>query len=404
MNNLTELTNRIKSRIARVCVIGLGYVGWTLARAVSGVGFYTVGIDVSADRIGALKTQSHSVGLTTDYSNVHGAGVIVVCVSTPLHNDKTPDLSHIVDATEQIAKHLRGGQLVILESTTYPNTTEQVVLPILEKSSLKVGSDFFLAYSPERIDAGNVVYTLENTPKVVGGITPNCTELATRFYQQFVDRVVPVSSTQTAEMVKLLENTYRYVNIGLINEVAMLCDKMGLDVHEIVKAAATKPYGFMPFYPGCGVGGQCIPVDPFYLAWAAKDYRVPMQFVKLSDRVNSGMPGYVVGKVIDELREKGISVVGAKILVVGVAYKKNVGDVCNSPALEVMRLLSEKCAVLSYIDPYIDEITVGGKVYTTKHQLTEQMVSDYDCVLILTRHDGLDYEKITEHAELVVGV
>jgi UDP-N-acetyl-D-glucosamine dehydrogenase len=348
---------------------------------------------------------------TTDFSAVLELDTINIAVPTPLRKTKDPDMSFIVSATEQIAQYMHKGLLVILESTTYPGTTDELVLPMLEKSGFKVGEDFFLCFSPERVDPGNPNFQTKNIPKVVGGTTPACTELGTVFYSQALDHVVPVSSTRVAEMVKLLENTFRMINIGLVNEIAMMCDGMGINVWEVIEAAATKPFGFMPFFPGPGLGGHCIPIDPFYLSWKSKQSGVEARFIELAGYINGQMPQFVVAKVQKALNEVCKSVKGSKIVIYGVAYKRNIDDVRESPALDIIHLLKKLGADLSYVDPYVDAIRLdhsdhddhsdlGG--HNMMKSVPHDAVKTADCVVIVTDHTSFDYKKLVADSALIV--
>src|SRR5271157_701981 len=364
------LQEKIRSRHARVGVVGLGYVGLPLAVEFAKAGFSVTGIDVSEDKTRRVNAGDSYVGdipssvlgplvesgrlrATTDFSAVLELDTINVCVPTPLRKTKDPDMSYIVASCQEVARHFHSGMLIILESTTYPGTTDELVLPMLEKSGLKVGRDFFLCFSPERVDPGNPLYQTANIPKVVGGCTAACTEMARLFYAQALDSVVPVSSTQVAEMVKLLENTFRMINIGLANEMALMCDRMGIDVWEVIDAAATKPFGFMPFYPGPGLGGHCIPVDPFYLSWKTKQSGIEARFIELAGYINGQMPHFVVNKVQNALNDVGKPVKGSKIHIYGVSYKRDIEDVRESPALDIIHLLQKRGASISFSDPHV---------------------------------------------------
>ena len=325
---------------------------------------------------------------------------ISICVPTPLSKTKDPDISYILSALDWVIKHLHRGMLIVLESTTYPGTTDEVILPRLEESGLKAGKDFFLAFSPERIDPGNQTFTTLNTPRIVGGVTPKCTQTAKLFYEQIISGVHPVSSTRAAEMVKLLENTFRSVNIGLVNEVAVMCDRLGLNVWEIIDAAATKPFGFMPFYPGPGLGGHCIPIDPHYLSWKLKSLNYYARFIELAGDVNSHMPEYVVDRIARLLNTRSKAIKGSKIAILGVAYKKDIQDVRESPALDVIKLLEDAGAKLSYNDPHVPEITWNGTSHKSQ-KLTKSMLERADCVVILTDHSAYDYQWIVDHSSLV---
>lgn len=417
------ILEKIANRTARVGVIGLGYVGLPLTIAIATAGYRVTGIDICSEKIDRLKQgisdvpdvpntalapllTSGQVELTTDFRVLRGLDTVNICVPTPLGENRTPDLQFITAAATQVAKYLHPEQLIILESTTYPGTTEEVLLPILSGAGAvpkkQVGRDFYLAYSPERIEPGNTTYAITNTPKIVGGITPDCTRIAERFYAQFINKTYTVSSPGTAEMVKLLENTFRSVNIGLINEVALICDRMGLDVWEIIAAAATKPFGFMPFYPGPGPGGHCIPIDPHYLSWKARLYEYHARFIELATEINAEMPKYVVDKIIDALNRNRKPLNGAKLLIIGVAYKKDIADTRESPAVEVIRLILDKKAEFLYHDPYVDTVSLDtGDTYYSE-PLTSQLVENADCVVILTDHTAVDYEWLVRHAQCLV--
>ncbi len=417
MNTQQQLIAKIKDKTAQIAVIGMGYVGLPLAVEFAEAGFRVVGIDVNASKMELLNAgesyipdiptevmaplvNAGKLSGTTDFSVLKNADAVSICVPTPLGKSKDPDISYIVAASEQIGKYAHAGMLVVLESTTYPGTTEEVILPRLIEAEMDVGEDFFLAFSPERVDPGNEVWQTRNTPKVLGGVTPNCLAVATALYQHAVDKLVPVSSTQAAEMVKLLENTFRAVNIALVNEMAIMCDKLGVDVWEVIEAASTKPFGFMPFYPGPGVGGHCIPLDPHYLSWKLKTLNYSAQFIELAGEINSHMPDYVVGKVTDALNDAVKPVKRSKVLILGVAYKPNIDDVRESPALDVIHLLDEKGAEVSYHDPYIP---------TLKHEILElesvdlaDALPNADCVVIITDHDVYDWEQIVNQTTLIV--
>src|SRR6185503_15518301 len=370
----TELEKKLKARTAHVGVIGLGYVGLPLLVELARAGFKATGVDLDERKVAAIGrgesyipdvptsdvAQFHKAGklsATTDAKAIADFDTINICVPTPLRKTKDPDLSYVVSAVEMIAKHIRPGQLVMLESTTYPGTTDEVVRPILERGGLVAGKDFFLGFSPERVDPGNEKWTTRNVPKVVGGTTPDCSRLAHALYSASIETVIAVSSPRVAEMVKLLENTFRAVNIGLVNELAQMCDRLGISVWEVVDAAATKPFGFMPFYPGPGLGGHCIPIDPFYLSWKVKEVGFEARFIELAGHVNGAMPHYVVDKVNDALNSHSKSVRGAKILILGIAYKRDIDDIRESPALDVMAVLRQKGANVSYHDPYAPHLS-----------------------------------------------
>jgi UDP-N-acetyl-D-glucosamine dehydrogenase len=415
---MEELIEKIRRREARCGIIGLGYVGLPLALEFARAGFRTTGIDVDLTKFDAINAgRSYIVDVddaeiaeqvhagrfvaTADFAAIRELDTINICVPTPLRKTKDPDLTYVVSAVNEIRRHLKRGQLVILESTTYPGTTEEVVQPALEAAGLEVGTDFALAFSPERIDPGNPNFNTRNIPKVVGGVTPTCTEVAKTLYEQCVERVVPVSSTRVAEMVKLLENTFRSVNIGLVNEIALMSNALGIDVWEVIEAAKTKPFGFMAFYPGPGLGGHCIPIDPFYLSWKAKMNGFEPRFIELAGHINEGMPRFVVEKITDALNVHTKSVRGSRIHVLGVAYKPGVNDIRESPALNVMRLLKDKGAILSYSDPYIPAIREEGFALDSL-PLQNGWLGNVDCVVILTNHAEFDYGAVAENSRLVV--
>ena len=416
------LDSKLAARTARVGVVGLGYVGLPLAVEFARAGFHTVGVDLDARKVDAINAGTSYIQdvPTADVARLRGEGrleasvdtaivatldTINICVPTPLRKTKDPDLSYVVSAVEMIAQYLRPGQLVILESTTYPGTTDEVVQPILERGGLVAGRDFFLAFSPERVDPGNERWTTRNVPKVVGGHTPACTALATALYQASIDTVVPVGSPKAAEMVKLLENTFRAVNIGLVNELALMCDRLGIDVWEVVDAAATKPFGFMPFYPGPGLGGHCIPIDPFYLSWKVKEVGFEARFIELAGHVNGAMPQHVVQKVADALNTHAKAVRGSSVLVLGVSYKRDIDDFRESPAIDVMAKLELKGARLTYHDPYVPAIPAHewpGARDIASVPLTADALAQADCVAVLTNHRAFDYDAIVRHARLIV--
>ena len=418
----TQLFERIQRRQARVGVIGLGYVGLPLAVELARSGFVATGFDLDVRKITAINEGRSYVGdvpsatvaeltgqgrlrATADTSLIGECDTINICVPTPLRKTKDPDMSFIVSAVESVATHLRPGMLVILESTTYPGTTEEVVQPLLEASGLKAGVDFFLAFSPERVDPGNPTFSTRNVPKVVGGLTPTCSRLAAALYGAAIETIVPVGSTRVAEMVKLLENTFRAVNIGLVNELAMMCDRLGIDVWEVVDAARTKPFGFMPFYPGPGLGGHCIPIDPFYLSWKARQSGFESRFIELAGHVNSAMPHVVAEKVADALNTRAKSVRGSSILVAGIAYKRDIDDIRESPALDLMALLEAKGAHVAYADPHAPELPASawpGKRALRATPMTPSTLAQFDCVVIVADHQAFDYEMLTACATLIV--
>jgi UDP-N-acetyl-D-glucosamine dehydrogenase len=413
-----DLLARLKKKNFTAAVIGLGYVGLPLAVEYSGAGISVIGIDVDGSKVRTLRAGKSYIGdipsetirdavaagllrVTSDFSALAEADTVNICVPTPLRKTKDPDLSYIVNAAEQVAKYLHKDMLIVLESTTYPGTTEEVLVPMFEQGGLKVGRDIFLAFSPERVDPGNVKYTTKNIPKVVGGVTPRCTKVAAALYEGVLETVHPVSCATVAETVKLLENTFRSVNIGLVNEIALMCDRMGIDVWEVIDAARTKPFGFMPFYPGPGIGGHCIPLDPFYLSWKAKQYGFESRFIELAGVINGQMPHYVAGKVADALNRFRKSINGAKILLLGVAYKKNISDVRESPALDILQLLSKKGARLSYCDPYVPVLDEHG-IKLKAEKFTAAALRRADCVVLVTDHDLFDCRLIARESKVVV--
>ncbi len=413
----TALEEKIKNRTARVGIIGLGYVGLPLAMEFAKAGFSVTGIDIQSSKVSQLN-RGHSYvqdvptdtlqkwvaagkfRATSDFSVISDLDTINIAVPTPLRKTKDPDMSYIVSACQETAKYLGPGKLVILESTTYPGTTDELVLPMLEGPGRKVGEDFFLCFSPERVDPGNPQYQTANIPKVVGGITPACTRLGALFYAQALEKVVPVSSTGVAEMVKLLENTFRMINIGLVNEMALMCDRMGINVWEVIDAAATKPFGFMPFYPGPGLGGHCIPIDPFYLSWKTKQAGIEARFIELAGHINGQMPHFVVDKIQGALNDHSKAVKGSHVHILGAAYKRNIDDVRESPALDIILLLERRGARVTYSDPFVAQLSLDD------HELTAQdpvaMAAQADCVVVVTDHSGVDYAAIVDRAKLVV--
>jgi UDP-N-acetyl-D-glucosamine dehydrogenase len=417
-----SLLERIQTRRARTGVVGLGYVGLPLAVELAKAGFHATGIDLDERKIEAIEAgrsyipdvptadlaalrRAGRLDATTDFAIVKDLDTINICVPTPLRKTKDPDMSYIVSAVEAIAKHLHRGMLVVLESTTYPGTTDEVVQPLLEATGLKAGEDFFLAFSPERVDPGNPTFQTHNVPKVVGGLTPECSQLASALYGSAIETIVPVSSTRVAEMVKLLENTFRAVNIGLVNELALMCDRMNIDVWEVVDAAKTKPFGFMAFYPGPGLGGHCIPIDPFYLSWKAKQSGFDPRFIELAGHINGGMPHYVVDKVGEALNTKRKAINGSNILIAGVAYKRDIDDMRESPALDVMGLLHAKGARVAYADPHVPEVYARewyGRFDIRASPLSRSALGEYDCVVIITDHKSFDYDAIVQESQLVV--
>jgi len=412
-----QLEEKIRSRTARVGIVGLGYVGLPLGVEFARAGFTVTGIDVGENKVAAVNSgesyvldvpvetlrplvKERRLSATTDFAAVADLDTINICVPTPLRKTKDPDMSYIDAACREIAKHLHPGMLIILESTTYPGTTDEFVLPMLEKSGLKVGRDFFLCFSPERVDPGNPKYQTKNIPKVVGGITPECTRIGSLLYEQALERVVPVSSTKVAEMVKLLENTFRMINIGLANEMALMCDRMGINVWEVIDAAATKPFGFMPFYPGPGLGGHCIPIDPFYLSWKTRQAGIEARFIELAGYINGAMPMFVVDKVQNALNDHTKPLRGSHVHIMGVAYKKDIDDLRESPALDIMHLLQKRGARVSYSDPLIPRVSVDGLDLRAEDAV--KMAAEADCVVIVTDHSAFDYAAVVNQARLIV--
>jgi len=413
-----DLLSRLKEKNFTAAVIGLGYVGLPLAMEYADAGIEVIGVDVDGSKVRSLKAGKSYIGdvpsesvkkavdaglftATTDFSAVAMADTVNICVPTPLRKTKDPDLSYIVSAMEHILEYLHRDMLLVLESTTYPGTTSEVLGPMVEAKGFKVGTDIFLAFSPERVDPGNARFTTKNIPKVVGGVTPKCTKVATALYSGVLENVHPVSTAAVAEMVKLLENTFRSVNIGLVNEIALMANRMGIDVWEVIEAAKTKPFGFMPFYPGPGIGGHCIPLDPFYLSWKAKQFGFESRFIELAGVVNGQMPHYTVDKVVEALNRFRKAVNGAKVLVLGVAYKKDISDVRESPALDILQLLSKKGAQLSYCDPYVPVVREAGIVLSAS-PFNPATLRKADCVVVVTDHAAFDYKLVAREAKVVV--
>lgn len=420
-----EIKNLIAEKTARIGVIGLGYVGLPLIIEFALKDYATVGFEVDAKKVGELnKGNSHIVDVpsenvrkaidagkfeaTTDFSKLGKCDVIIICVPTPLRKTKDPDMSFILAAGDQIKKYARRGQLVILESTTYPGTTDEILQPLIEEANLKLDEDFLLAFSPERVDPGNPQFQTHNITKVVGGVGKDSTEVAAFLYSNIVDNVHAVSSARVAEACKLWENTFRAINIGMANEMAKVCNALGIDTWEVVRAAATKPFGFMPFYPGPGIGGHCIPLDPHYLSWKARQHGFDSQFITLAEQVNSSMPKYVAGLVRDALNENEKSVKGAKILILGVAYKKDIDDMRESPALSVIDLLRSRGAEVVYHDAFVPEVTfdhaytIGDGEPLYNQELTDDLIKSSDCVVICTEHSGVDYNRVCELSAVIV--
>jgi len=416
---LNTLVAKLEDRTALIGIIGLGYVGLPLLLRYVEAGYQVLGFDIDSAKPAMLHrgetyiehipsaliaAARHGFEATSDFSRAGEADALIICVPTPLDDHREPDLSFVINTVESIVPSLRPGQIVSLESTTYPGTTDEELRPRMEAGGLKVGEDIHLVFSPEREDPGNTRFTTRTIPKVVGGITPACLRAGVALYRQVIDEVVPVSSTRAAEMTKLLENIHRAVNIGLVNEMKIVADRMGIDIHEVIRAAATKPFGFVPYYPGPGLGGHCIPIDPFYLTWKAREYGINTRFIELAGEVNSNMPAWVVGKVGDALNDRRKAVKGSRILVLGIAYKKNVDDMRESPAVVIMELLQEKGAAIAYSDPHVP---VFPKMRRHRFDLASEAISAeslaaYDCVVVATNHDAFDWAFIREHARLIV--
>jgi len=411
------IDEKIRSRSAKVGVVGLGYVGLPLAVAFSEAGFRVLGFDIQQKRVDLVNQgksyiadvsearlssalANNLVEATTDQSRLGEVDAICVCVPTPLTKTKDPELAYVISESEAVSRYLQKGQLVVLESTTYPGTTREVMLPILERSELKAGQDFYLAFSPEMIDPGNKKYTIKNTPKIVGGINHESTKLAELLYQQVADIVIPVSCPEVAELTKVFQNVFRSVNIALVNELAHLCEQMGLSVWEVIDAASTKPFGYMPFYPGPGIGGHCIPLDPYYLANKAREYDFHTRFIELAADINERMPYYVVSRISDAINSKGKSLHGAKVLVLGVAYKRDVEDVRESPSLKLIKLLREKGANVSYNDPYVASVRISENNLRSV-ELTDEQLASADCVVIATDHTCYDYKYIARKSSFI---
>ncbi|HBY62929.1 MAG TPA: UDP-N-acetyl-D-glucosamine dehydrogenase [Solibacterales bacterium] len=411
------LAERISNKSARVGIIGLGYVGLPLAVEFASAGYSVVGIELQESKVASINSGESYVqdvpterlkplveaGLlraTTDFSVIAELDTVNICVPTPLRKTKDPDMSYIVSACDAIAPHLHTGMLIVLESTTYPGTTDELLLPRFESTGLQAGKDFFLCFSPERVDPGNERYQTKNIPKVVGGVTPECTKMGARFYAQTLETVVPVTNARVAEMVKLLENTFRMINIGLVNELAMMCDRIDINVWEVIDAAATKPFGFMPFYPGPGLGGHCIPVDPFYLSWKTKQAGIEARFIELAGYINGQMPEFVLDKIARALNDAGKPLRGSRVHLLGVAYKKDIDDVRESPALDIMHLLRSWGAHVSYSDSYVPKVRMEDGVYESAPLYPA--VAEADCVVIVTNHRDVDYQDVLAKAQLVV--
>lgn len=417
MSHFDVLAGKIQNKSAVSGIVGLGYVGLPLAVEFARAGLPVLGFDITQSKVDTLNrgesyiqdvptsvlgphVKAGKLSATSDFSRIGEVDTINICVPTPLRKTKDPDMSFIVAATEEIAKYLHPGMLIILESTTYPGTTDELLLPMLEKSGLRCGQDFFLCFSPERVDPGNPNFQTYNIPKVVGGITPQCTELGRQFYSQSLQTVVPVSSTSVAEMVKLLENTFRMINIGMVNELALMCDRMGINVWEVIDAAATKPFGFMPFYPGPGLGGHCIPIDPFYLSWKTRQAGIEARFIELAGYINGQMPHFVVDKIQNALNDHSKSVKGSTVHIMGVAYKKNIDDVRESPALDIIHLLKQRGANVTYSDPYVLDLRHEGQDMISMDSVAGCVAAD--CVVIVTDHRDFVYTDILAASKLVV--
>ena len=419
MNRKTALLRKFAARQATVAVVGLGYVGLPLGVAFAEAGFTALGVevdagkvkrinrgrseisDVSCEQLSAL-TRAGKLRATLDYAELGDADAIIICVPTPLRKTRDPDMSYIIDATRAIAKVCARGSLIVLESTTYPGTTEEIVLPEIMRGDWRAGEDIFIAYSPERIDPGNKRFSVRNTPKVVGGISEGCAEVARALYACAVDEVVAVSSPTAAEMVKLLENTFRAVNIGMVNEMALMCDKLGVDVWEVIRAAATKPFGYMPFYPGPGLGGHCIPVDPHYLSWKLKMLNYNARFIELASEINTAMPYYVIDKITKALNDQRLSARDARVLALGVAYKRDVADVRESPALDVISLLRQRGAIVDYCDPHVPAIQLESNIRLEAVTCNPELLRQADCVVILTDHSAFDWDEVAANSRVIV--
>jgi UDP-N-acetyl-D-glucosamine dehydrogenase len=412
------LADRIQDHSARVGIVGLGYVGLPLAVEFAKAGFAVTGIDLQESKVARVNlgdsyiqdiasteltelVESGRLRATSDFSVIAGLDTVNICVPTPLRKTKDPDMSYIVSACQEIAKYLHPGMLVILESTTYPGTTDELVLPMLQRPDINVGEELFLCFSPERVDPGNPSFQTANIPKVVGGVTAECTKLGTLFYSQALQKVVPVSSTSVAEMVKLLENTFRMINIGLVNEMALMCDRMGVNIWEVIEAAATKPFGFMPFYPGPGLGGHCIPIDPFYLSWKTKQAGIEARFIELAGYINGQMPHFVVDKIQHALNDHRKPLNGSRIHILGVAYKRDIDDVRESPALDIIHLLMRRGAEVTYSDPYVPCLRIEDKELFSK-DMDGILLEEADCVVVVTDHSSVDYAAVVDRSRLIV--
>lgn len=415
-----ELVKRLENKTALIGIVGLGYVGLPLMLRYIEVGYRVLGIDIDQTKVDALNkgqtyiehipsamiadATSKGFQATTEFSRAVEADALILCVPTPLNKYREPDMSFVLGTTDSLVPFLRTGQLISLESTTYPGTTDEELKPRVESTGLKVGEDIFLVFSPEREDPGNPSFTTRTIPKLCGGITPACLEVGLALYGQVIDKVVPISSTRAAEMTKLLENIHRAVNIGLVNEMKIVCDKMGIDIHEVIRAAATKPFGFVSYFPGPGLGGHCIPIDPFYLTWKAREYGLNTRFIELAGEVNRNMPEWVVGKLMEALNEQGKALKGSHVLVLGIAYKKNVDDMRESPSVEMMEILRNKGSIISYSDPHVPNFPKMREhnFDLESMSLTAETLAKADCVLVATDHAKFDYEFIKQHSKLIV--
>ena len=415
----TALLKRLNDRQATIGIVGLGYVGLPLAVSFAQAGFTVIGLDLNAEKVASLNAgvsyipdissevlaplvKAGKLCATSQYADLGHADAISICVPTPLTKTKDPDMSYVISATDAVAAIAHAGMLIVLESTTYPGTTTEILLPRLRKRELNAGQELFIAFSPERIDPGNKRYGVRNTPKVIGGETPACLEVACAYYASIVDQVVPVSSTATAEMVKLLENTFRAVNIGLVNEMALMCDRLGIDVWEVIRAASSKPFGFMPFYPGPGLGGHCIPLDPLYLSWKLKTLNYTARFIELASEINTAMPLHVIGLVTEALNDEAKAVRGAQIRVLGVAYKRDVDDMRESPALDVLQLLQERGAQVSYHDPHVPSLRLENGHTFSSETLSDDWLQQADCVIIITDHSAYDWTRVVENSRVLI--
>ena len=420
MTTSSLLIEKFKNKSAVIGILGLGYVGLPLMIRYSELGFKVLGVDIDAEKVRALndgesyiehisvetikKSLDNNFEATTEFSRIKDVDAIILCVPTPLNKYREPDLSFVLDTTNAVIPYLKKGQILSLESTTYPGTTEEELLPRMESTGLKVGEDVFLIYSPEREDPGNPNFNTRTIPKVCGGHTKTCLEVGVALYEPAIDQVVPVSSTKAAEMTKLLENIHRAVNIGLVNEMKIVADKMGVNIHEVIDAAATKPFGFTPYYPGPGLGGHCIPIDPFYLTWKAREYGLNTRFIELAGEVNASMPEWVISKMVDALNDRGQAINKSKILVLGIAYKPNVDDMRESPSVRLMEILRNKGAEISYSDPHVVKFPkMRNHSFNLKSiELSPKVLDSFDCVLISTNHEAFDYEMIKLHSKIII--